>query len=166
MENQQEIIQKIQSEQPDLLAEAIQEIKENGDINMARAILNCLPSIQDSHTKTTLINLLADIKENTFKEVLIQQIQASDHSNVKTELLRIVWESSLNYSDYLPMFLDMILNEEFTVAFEASTVIENMLHHLTSEQIQLLHRFIESCPANKQFLMDSIHAEMGCCEND
>ena len=60
----------------------------------------------------------------------------------------------------------MILNEEFATAFEASTVIENMLHNLTSEQLETLHQFIEACPTDKRFLVDSIHAEMGCCEND
>ena len=64
MEKQQEILLKIQSSDPTQIAEAIQEIKENGDLAIAKIILDTLPTIQDFHTRTTLINLLADIKEN------------------------------------------------------------------------------------------------------
>lgn len=167
MENQQEIIQKIQSEQPELLTSAIQEIKENGDLSMAKLLLETLPAIQDFHTKTMLLHLLADIKENAFKEIVIQQIKATIHTpEVQTDLLRIVWESSLNYSDYLPLFLDIIQNGEFTVAFEASTIIENMLHQLTSEQLHQLNHFIETFSAEKQFLVENIQTEITSCEND
>ena len=166
MEKQQEILQKIQSADPTQIAEAIQEIKENGDLSIAKIILDTLPTIQDLHTRTTLINLLADIKENAFKEVLINQIQTTTDPNTKIELLRIIWESSLNYSEHLSLFLDILQHEDFTIAFEASTVVENILPHLTTEQLHELHQFIEDFPADKQFLITNIHAEMGCCEND
>ena len=64
MEKQQEILLKIQSSDPTQIAEAIQEIKENGDLAIAKIILDTLPTIQDFHTRTTLINLLADIRRS------------------------------------------------------------------------------------------------------
>ena len=161
-----EILKKIQSGEPELLTEAVKEIKENGDLSIAQMLLEHLGEIRDPRTMTVLANLLADIKENAFREVLIRQLQSTDQPSVKTELLRIVWESSLDYSVYLPVFLELLQNEDFKVAFEASTVIENMVHQLAPGQHRQLHEFIESFPADKQFLVGNIHAEMDGGGND
>lgn len=166
MNTNSELLKKIQNDDPELLAEAIKEIKENGDLSIAQMLLENLENIRNSHTMTIITNLLADIKENAFREILINNLQATPQSPIKAELLRIIWESSLDYSHYLPIFLDILQNDDFTTAFEASTVIENMVHNLTTEQRQQLHKFIETFPENKQFLIENIHAEMGCCEND
>jgi len=164
MENNNEILKKIQTGERELLAEAIKEIQENGDLSIAQIILDNLPHIPDIHTRTTLIHLLADIKATAFREILIKQIHRSSDPQIKAELLRIVWESSLDYSAYLPVFEEILQNEEFTVAFEASTVIENMVHHLQPEQQRQLRQFIESFPENKQFLVENLHTETDCCE--
>ena len=53
---------------------------------------------------------------------------------------------------------------EFAVAFEASTVIENMVHHLSAEQRERLHGVIHGFPEEKRFLVENIHGEMECGE--
>lgn len=166
METNDDILKKVQSGDPELLAEAVKEIKENGDLSIARILVEELKNIPDPHTMTTVVNLLADIKESSFREIVINQLQATSQPAVKVELLRVIWESSLDYSRYLPVFLDILKNDDFSIAFEASTVIENMVHSLTDEQYEQLHEFIKTFPEDKHFLIENIHAEMGCCEHD
>ena len=161
-----DILQKIQSGEPELMAEAIKEIKENGNLSIAQTLLENLNRIPDAHALSQLVNLLADIKENAFREILIARLQAETKPEVKAELLRIVWESSLDYSSYLPVFLEILKADDFPVAFEASTAIENMVCNLTAEQHRQLHEYIETFPEDKAFLIENIHAEMGCCEQD
>ncbi len=161
-----DILQKIQSGEPELMAEAVKEIKENGNLSIAQTLLENLNRIPDAHALSQLVNLLADIKENAFREILIARLQAETKPEVKAELLRIVWESSLDYSSYLPVFLEILKADDFPVAFEASTAIENMVCNLTAEQHRQLHEYIETFPEDKSFLIENIHAEMGCCEQD
>ena len=161
-----DILQKIQSGEPELMAEAIKEIKENGNLSIAQTLLENLNRIPDAHALSQLVNLLADIKENAFREILIARLPAETKPEVKAELLRSVWESSLDYSSYLPVFLEILKADDFPVAFEASTAIENMVCNLTAEQHRQLHEYIETFPEDKAFLIENIHAEMGCCEQD
>ena len=165
MENNKEIIEKINSGDPGLIAEAVKEVQENGDLTIAQALLQNIEKVTDPHLMTILVNLLADIKDNAFREILIQKIQTASAPQIKSELIRIVWESSLDYAPYLNVFLEMLQQEDFSVAFEASTAIENMVHNLSGEQRSTLHELIESFPADKQFLIENIHEEMGCCED-
>lgn len=166
MENNNDILKKINSGEPELMAEAIKEVEEYGDLSIAEALLQNLDKIQDPHTVTIIINLLADIKENNFRGIVIRHIQSAPSPAIKSELLRIVWESSLDYSAHFDLFTDILENDDFTAAFEASTVIENMVHLLTEEQHHKLHELIHHFPADKQFLTENIHDAIGCCDEE
>lgn len=166
MENNNDILNKINSGEPEVIAEAVKEIKENGDLSIAEALIRNLQNIREAHTVTVVVNLLADIKDNNFREILIKEIQSATSSDIKIELLRIVWESSLDYSAYLNVFLELLRHCDFAIAFEASTVIENMVHHLNEEQKSKLHEVITAFPTDKQYLIANIHAEIECSGKD
>ncbi len=164
MENKTEILTKINSGDALLIAEAVQTIQESGDLNIAASLLDLLANIKDTHVITTISNLLADIKETRFRELLIQKLQNTTDTNTQSILLRIIWESSLDYSPYLTTFLHLLQEENFAVAFEASTVIENMVHNLSDEQFEQLHELLHRFPEEKAYLIENIHEEMNCKE--
>ncbi len=166
MDPNEEIIKKIQSNDPEQIDEALRIVKENGDLTIARLLLGQLGQISDHHTITHLINLLADIKENNFRDLLIQQLNETGEPAVQCHLLRIIWESSLDYSAYLDLFLQFLSQGDFTVAFEASTVIENMVNHLDNIQNEKLRQFIATFPKDKLFLIENIHEEMHHCQEE
>lgn len=160
MENKDELLKKISANDPEIVTEAIKEIKENGDSTIITPLLDILSSQTDSHIVSGIVGLLADIKENDFRDILIERIRQEKNPHVKATLLRIAWESSLDYSGHLDLFTDILLNDEFVTAFEASTLIENFVHNLTEEQYNQLHAFFEQIPADKQFLIENIIEEM------
>ncbi len=166
MENTDDILKKINSNNPELLAEAVKDIKENGDLNIAETLLSTLSTFCESHTQNTIINLLADIKDNNFRPLLIKKIQSASDSSLKSALLRIVWESALDYSPYLEVLIHILRNDEFAAAFEASTAIENMVCNLTAQQRHTLCQMMEQFPPEKEFLIENIRKEMGCCEEE
>ena len=146
MENNEEILKKISSGDPEAIAEAVDTVKENQPL---------APS-----TITIIANLLADIKDNQFKDLLIQKLEQTSEGTLKKELLRIVWESSLDYSSYLDHFLQILQEDDFTVAFEASTVIENLVPHLMPEQRTKLTDILQVFPEDKKFLAENILEEL------
>ena len=152
MENNEEILKKISSGDPEAIAEAVDTVKENGDLVIAQPLA---PS-----TITIIANLLADIKDNQFKDLLIQKLEQTSEGTLKKELLRIVWESSLDYSSYLDHFLQILQEDDFTVAFEASTVIENLVPHLMPEQRTKLTDILQIFPEDKKFLAENILEEL------
>ena len=108
MENNEEILKKISSGDPEAIAEAVDTVKENGDLVIAGKLLDILSQPLAPSTITIIANLLADIKDNQFKDLLIQKLEQTSEGTLKKELLRIVWESSLDYSSYLDHFLQIL----------------------------------------------------------
>ena len=147
MENNEEILKKISSGDPEAIAEAVDTVKENGDLVIAGKLLDILSQPLAPSTITIIANLLADIKDNQFKDLLIQKLEQTSEGTLKKELLRIVWESSLQEDD-------------FTVAFEASTVIENLVPHLMPEQRTKLTDILQVFPEDKKFLAENILEEL------
>lgn len=156
MENNKEILHKINSNDPELLAEAVKEIQEKGDLSMADALLDILENTKDFQLINALSSLLSDIKDSRFREILLKKLKAATQASQKSLLLRIVWESSLNYAPDLEVFLTYLQDSDFTVAFEASTVIENMLPNLSHEQLQQLEHVCSNFPADKKILVENI----------
>ena len=154
MENNEEILKKISSGDPEAIAEAVDTVKENGDLVIAGKLLDILSQPLAPSTITIIANLLADIKDNQFKDLLIQKLEQTSEGTLKKELLRIVWESSLDYSSYLDHFLQ-ILQED-----EASTVIENLVPHLMPEQRTKLTDILQIFPEDKKFLAENILEEL------
>lgn len=161
MENKDELLRKIGTNDPEVIEEAIREIKENGDNSIIIPLLDILSNYPDTYIVSRIVGLLADIRENSFREILAERIRQEKNPPIKAILLRIAWESSLDYSGYLDLFTDILLNDDFIVAFEASTLIENFVHNLTEEQHRRLQAVFEKIPAEKQFLIENIIAEMG-----
>ena len=156
MENNEEILKKISSGDPEA---AVDTVKENGDLVIAGKLLDILSQPLAPSTITIIANLLADIKDNQFKDLLIQKLEQTSEGTLKKELLRIVWESSLDYS-YLDHFLQILQEDDFTVAFEASTVIENLVPHLMPEQRTKLTDILQIFPEDKKFLAENILEEL------
>lgn len=157
MENKEDILKRLVSEDAALQLEAVNEMKAARDMSVVPELLNLLSPEKGHQTITALINLLADIKENSFREILIARIRATPDSATRALLLRICWESSLDYSDYAGLFADILINDDFTTALEAATVIEETFHNLTDEQRESLHRSLQSLPAEKQFLIENLN---------
>lgn len=166
MENKDDLLKKINSNDPESVAEALNDIKENGDETMIPLLLDLLEETQDSRVISGIANLLSDIRENSFRTILVSRIRQTQNAQLKSVLLRIAWESSLDYSSDLDLFTDILLHDDFVAAFEASTLIENLVHNLTSEQQEQLRALFEDgIPEDKKFLIENIVEEMEMLES-
>ena len=149
MENKEDILKKLGSEEIQLRQEALAAVKNEGDITIVPALLDILTTAKDHKTTEELVNLLADIKDNAFPQIVIDRIRT-------TRLLRLCWESALDFSPYIVLFAELTLQEDFIVALEASTAIEN-IHRIDEEKRTAAIRILKqgSPSEEKQFLIDN-----------
>ncbi len=157
MENKEEILTLLNSENPELFAEAAEKIKNEGDLTIIPKLFDLLTASKEHRTTTGIINLLADIKNSGFVPLLIERIKTSSHPANKSVLLRICWESSLDFSAYAEEFINILKNDDFIVALEAATALENMEHIEHGRKTFLLSQLKQIRTTDeKQFLIDNI----------
>lgn len=155
MENKQDILKQLASDDMEVVKSAIEQIKQEGDISIASELLDILLQSQDTAVITNITSLLSDVKDSDFKTILMDKLINATNDSGKANLLRICWESAIDFSEYLDVFVDMLLNDDFITALEASTVIENLDGKIPEEKIHSAIRRLESnSDEDKNFLLE------------
>ena len=155
MENKQDILKQLSSNDMDIVRGAIEQIKQEGDISIVPELLDILLQSQDTNTITNLTALLSDVKESDFKTVLMDKLINAPDGSGQANLLRICWESAIDFSEYLDVFVDMLLHEDFIAALEASTVIENLHGNIPEEKIHIaIQRLKSESNEDNAFLLE------------
>ena len=71
MENKQDILKRLASPDMTVVAAAIDEIKENGDLSIVPELLEILLHNEDTTVVTHVTSLLSDIRDTGFKTILV-----------------------------------------------------------------------------------------------
>lgn len=155
MENKQDILKQLASNDMEVVKSAIEQVKQEGDISIAAELLDILQQSQDTAVITNLTALLSDVKDSDFKTILMDKLINATSDTGKANLLRICWESAIDFSEYLDVFVDMLLNEDFITALEASTVIENLGGKIPEEKlVAAIKRLENNKDEDKSFLLE------------
>lgn len=155
MENKQDILKRLASPEVETVAGAIEEIKENGDLSIVPELLEILLHKEEPAIITPLTSLLSDVKDSGFKTLLVEKLINAPSGSNKSNLLRVCWESAIDFSEYLEVFVDLLIHEDFITALEASTVIENLNGNIADEKItSAIKRIRSECKNDKVFLAE------------
>ncbi|MDP3434327.1 MAG: hypothetical protein Q8T04_15375, partial [Bacteroidota bacterium] len=73
-----------------------------------------------------IAGIFANLKDKDSVPLLIEAIQNQKYAPELKLLVSGCWENGLNYTNYLSLFVDLLIRQDFPVAFEAYTVITNM----------------------------------------
>lgn len=126
MENKEELLKRLKENDVEMVREAVEDIKKDGDLSIVSDLLQVLEGAEGHYVKREIITLLADIKDNAFREVLVASIRMSKDPGLKAALLRVCWESALDYSAYALLFAEILIQGSFLEALEAVTVLEEL----------------------------------------
>ncbi|WP_155828192.1 hypothetical protein [Butyricimonas synergistica] len=169
MENKQDILKQLASNDMEVVKSAIEQIKQEGDISIAAELLDILQQSQDTAVITNLTALLSDVKDSNFKTILMDKLINATSDTGKANLLRICWESAIDFSEYLDVFVDMLINEDFITALEASTVIENLGGKIPEEKLlAAIKRLETNKDEDKSFLLEDtiLHLKVLLCPEE
>lgn len=136
----------------------LDQVKEEGNLSVVPILFELLKQYAGTYIENKLIDLLVDVRISGFKEKLIEAIQNPDYISIKAILVRICWESTFDFSENIDLFTQILLNDEFPIALEASTVIEEVLYNIDQNKRQkLLTKLkMEKVDEARTFLLNDI----------
>lgn len=119
-------IQILHSGNPVIVSAAIEELREGGNVAYLPVLFELLHSTRDEEIKRSISGLLAELKHRDAIPLLMEAIQNRQYATELRTIVSACWENGLDFSEYLPVFVDLVIESEFIVAFEAYTVVTNM----------------------------------------
>lgn len=144
------LIADLKSEKQQIVLNALTALHAEGDQSVLEPVLSLLLSTKDDKIKLAIINLFSDLKDSTVIEPMIQILKSESYRSIRQDLLATIWNSPLDYSYYLPEFVELAAEGSFMEALECLTIIENLEgpfeeRHVLEAQLHLKD-YVESNP--------------------
>ena len=131
------ILQGLESANSLKIIETIEELRFSGRASDIPLLVELLHLTNDPEIKSKITGLFANLKESDVIPLIIEAIQNQKYAPELKELVACCWENGLDYSNYLTLFVDLLIENELLVAFEAYTVITNMTAKIDQRKIDI-----------------------------
>lgn len=122
----QVLLDEVQSDNLEKAKAALQSLKVHGDITVIEPLLRYQLSADGEKMKTEIHIFLADIFDVKAGPEFIRLLGDSSSIDYRVDLLNVLWNSKLNFSEYIDKFVEMAVDGDFLTAFECLTIIENL----------------------------------------
>lgn len=151
------LLKRLQSANSETVIETIEELRASGKTTDVPVLLDLLLANNDTVVRSKIVALFSNLKDANAIPYLIGAIQDPKFSSVLKELVSTCWENGLDYGNYLPVFVDLLIVGDFMVAFEAYTVITNMTQTIDQAiidaEIDRIDQAMKSVNSDKKSLM-------------
>ena len=152
-------IDNLQSENPGLVTETLNQLSEAGNSAYVPILIELLHSTDNQEIKKRITRLLAELKHSDAIPLIIDAIQNRQYANELQYLVSACWENGLDYSDHLSTFIDLVIENDFLIAFEAHTVITNMTGKISeaiyeNESRKIKDAMLRADDKKREFLQD------------
>lgn len=160
------VLKELQSTNHHKVIVAIEELRVSGKVTDIPVLAELLHLSQNQEIKSKITDLFASLKESEAVPLIVEAIKNRKYAPELKELVACCWGNGLNYSKYLSLFVELLIENDFLVAFEAYTVIVNMtalidqakidleidrleqaIHAATDEKKELLREVIDFLPS-------------------
>lgn len=154
------LIKNLYSNNESIALGAISEIAETGNSEYLPALIELLNSHESNKIKDKILKVLAEIKHTNAVPFLIKAVEDKRLKAIREDLVRICWENGLDYTNYFSVFIGLLINADYMVAFEAYTLIENSVGTISKassqEYISQLKDALASVGEERQTLIHHI----------
>lgn len=137
-------IKNLQSTNSEVVTDTLNQLSETGNSAYIPFLVELLHSTQSQEIKKRVTTLLAELKHSDAIPLIIEAIRNQKYTDDLQYLVSACWENGMDYSEHLDLFVDLMLEQDFMVAFEAHTVITNMTGKISSELCNRLTQKIQA----------------------
>ncbi len=144
------ILKGLQSSDSLKVIETLEELRVSGKVSDIPLLLEMLQVSKNPEIKAKITDLFANLKESDAIPLIVDAIRNLRFAPELKDLLATCWENGLDYSQYLSLFVDILIDGDFLVAFEAYTVIMNMTSTIDQAKIDIEIDRLEEVVKNEQ----------------
>ena len=131
----QQLVKRLFSARDDVVLSVIHEIRNTGNPEMIPALMELYARTDSPDIIRAIAGLIGDLKSQSAVSKLFPVIRDISDAGKKQSLIAACWQSGLDFSAYIDIFLDIFLEEDYMTALEAFTVIENSLPFMQEKAI-------------------------------
>jgi len=129
------ILKDLRSADDLLVLKTIHKLRSAGNFTYIPDLLKLLSQPPNELIEKELIRFLADIKDPDIIPLMVAGLKKPGGKAAHAGMLSAIWQSGLDYSKYMDMFIQLFLEGDYLVALESFTIIEQSIEHLSDQEI-------------------------------
>jgi len=138
----------------------INAVKRKGNKLYLPLLFDLLNSQPEKEVEDGVKQTLATVKDKKTIDSFIEAVQNEKYKSILKTILVVCWQNGLDFSSYTPVFIDIIINEEWEIAFEAFTIIDNFEfvpeHEVVEISIQKIEAALKNANKQKAYFLEEI----------
>lgn len=121
----QSILKDFKAADSTIVLAAIKKNRKEGNSATFKALLDTLKETDEPTVEASIIEFLYDLKDEESVPVLIQAIEDEEMTYYHSFLVAAFWQSAIDGSEHLDVFVRAAIKGEYMTSLEALTVVEN-----------------------------------------
>ncbi|HSH50917.1 MAG TPA: hypothetical protein VK982_04255 [Bacteroidales bacterium] len=154
-----ELINNLQSEKTETVITTLKIIATEGNKELLSEVIKLLHQANNKKIQEEVIKILENLKDQKSVPVIIEAIDDKKYIHELSILISACWKNGLNYEDYIETFVNIFIQGDFQMAFDAFTVIYNMDNIKENKAVQSLIKLenaIENISNDKRSLYNEL----------
>lgn len=157
------LISKLQSNKSEEVVFTIKQLRNSGNSQILPHLFDMLIVNQSETIHAEAKKLLFDLKDINSKSEIIKALKSDRYKKLHKDILVSCWQSSLDYSDEVAVFVEIFKNSDFELAFEAFTIIDNFDNKIDASKLNPIISNLKENIANfkdtnkEQLFVELIH---------
>lgn len=113
--------------------------KDNETADLVEALLDKTITRQEQE------EIFSKLKEKKAGPLLLEAIKNTKRANEKAKLIAACWESGIDFTGEILFFTELGCNEDFSIAMEALTVVENLEGPVSEATLAKAIEIVQNC---------------------
>jgi hypothetical protein len=130
------ILKDLKASDPEKVVEAIKLNRKEGNQKSFKALLETLDKTDEPIVEAAIIEFLFDLKDESAADELARVLESNSMEFYNSFLIAAFWQSKLDGSPYLSLFIEKAIEGDYMVCLEALTVVENFDSAFSEEELQ------------------------------
>jgi hypothetical protein len=120
-------ISQLESNNPAVVMIAIKEIRHHGNIRILPHLFGIMKPSTHEAIRESILMLIGELKTQDAVPVIVSILEKADRGGDFTRLVAACWQSGLDFSGHIPVFIRIFVDGEYQTAIEAFSVIEESI---------------------------------------
>lgn len=120
------ILEDLKSAQVSKVKTALDSLQVYGDYTIIEPLFQFILETQDTESKAEVLEFLCNLKDSKSMLMVMDCLHQPKFKTIQVEILTTIWNSPLDYSEYLADFVKLAVENDYLIALECLTVLENL----------------------------------------
>jgi hypothetical protein len=161
-EQEEQYINNLLSSDQQIIIETLEEIKYSGSSKLLPFLIELLHVTNNEIVKSQVYKILSELKHSDSVPIIMEAILNEKYIPEQEMLIRTCWENGLDFTHYISVFVELVVQGNYMTAFEAFTVIENLEGCISDDEAEKMLSILENglsgaLKERKVLIQDLIH---------